>query len=406
MTKRKMRKSFGVEESGIRVRIFRKGDRYWLDVRDGDKRIRTSARTSDRSLAEKNAVALAREIATQKLIGVTPDTLTLGQLFTAYHEHKTRGLPDGQWRRAILSRTQLFLAAWGEATPVVSISQTHVDSYSAERRRRFAKCLAASGETRTLRDGALDCDFRWLSSVLNWGKKHKMASGKRLLSENPLHDTAWPREKNVRRPIASHERYEKTLVQADTIDPRGRLRAVLVLARYTGRRESAIIQLRSSDVLLSQGRLALTLAQSGMDERLADHMPHGAIRWSAESDKQGTLHVTPISAEVRAELERYIALNPRGLSDAPLFPSVETPEQALSRSVATKWLVKAEKLAELPKLTGGIFHPYRRLWATERKNLPDVDVAAAGGWKGTKAMKLSYQQTTASGVLAAVLNAG
>ncbi len=115
-----------------------------------------------------------------------------------------------------------------------------------------------------------------------------------------------------------------------------------------------------------------------MDERLADHTPHGAIRWSAESDKQGVLHITPISADVRSELERYFSLNPRGLTDLPLVPSVEHGDRAISRSLATKWLVKAEKLAELPKLTGGIYHPYRRLWATERKNLPDVDVAPAG----------------------------
>ena len=56
----------------------------------------------------------------------------------------------------------------------------------------------------------------------------------------------------------------------------------------------------------------------------------------------------------------------------------------------------------LPKIRGGIFHPYRRLWATERKHLPDVDVAAAGGWGDTRAMKLSYQQADAAGVLRAV----
>jgi hypothetical protein len=70
-----------------------------------------------------------------------------------------------------------------------------------------------------------------------------------------------------------------------------------------------------------------------------------------------------------------------------------------------KWVLKAEKLGGLPKLVGGVFHPYRRLWATERKNLPDVDVATAGGWKDTQALRLSYQHADPAGVLAAV-NAG
>ncbi len=35
---------------------------------------------------------------------------------------------------------------------------------------------------------------------------------------------------------------------------------------------------------------------------------------------------------------------------------------------------------------------YRRKWVTERKHLPDVDVAAAGGWSDTATLKLAYQQ--------------
>ena len=37
-----------------------------------------------------------------------------------------------------------------------------------------------------------------------------------------------------------------------------------------------------------------------------------------------------------------------------------------------------------------------RLWASERKHLPDVDVAAAGGWRSTAAMRVSYQQADAA----------
>ncbi len=64
--------------------------------------------------------------------------------------------------------------------------------------------------------------------------------------------------------------------------------------------------------------------------------------------------------------------------------------------LASVWLLKAEKLGGLPKLQGGCWHPYRRLWASERKHLPDVDVAAAGGWRDTRAMKVSYQQADAA----------
>jgi hypothetical protein len=67
--------------------------------------------------------------------------------------------------------------------------------------------------------------------------------------------------------------------------------------------------------------------------------------------------------------------------------------------------VKAEGLAGLPKLVGGVFHPCRRLWSTERKHRVDVDVAAAGGWKDTRALKVSYQQADAPTVFRVVENA-
>ena len=80
----------------------------------------------------------------------------------------------------------------------------------------------------------------------------------------------------------------------------------------------------------------------------------------------------------------------------------EDAEKRIRRDVAARRLLKAEKLAKLPKLTGGVFHPYRRGWATERQHLSDVAVAAAGGWSDTAALKASYQQATKSDILKAV----
>lgn len=74
----------------------------------------------------------------------------------------------------------------------------------------------------------------------------------------------------------------------------------------------------------------------------------------------------------------------------------------LRTTTAQHWLERAERLANLPKLAGGLFHPYRRLFATERKHLADVDVASAGGWKDPRLMKASYQQATPEDVLRAI----
>ena len=172
---------------------------------------------------------------------------------------------------------------------------------------------------------------------------------------------------------------------------------MLALARYTGRRESAICQLRASDILRDSGALRRALADQGMDESQADHWQHGAIRWRAAADKQGFEALAPLSERARQELDHYRLENPR-VGDAWLFPSPSDDSKPFRRDVAARWLIKAEVLAELPKLRGGVWHPYRRLWATDmrgcshRKHLPDLDVAAAGGWRDTRALKLSYQQ--------------
>ncbi|MBI3983217.1 MAG: hypothetical protein HY337_09905 [Gemmatimonadetes bacterium] len=66
--------------------------------------------------------------------------------------------------------------------------------------------------------------------------------------------------------------------------------------------------------------------------------------------------------------------------------------EPMDRHLFDKWLVAAERHAGLPKLKGGLWHPYRRKWATERKHLPLKDVAAAGGWQDVETLLECYQQ--------------
>jgi hypothetical protein len=75
-----------------------------------------------------------------------------------------------------------------------------------------------------------------------------------------------------------------------------------------------------------------------------------------------------------------------------VFPSQTDATRPISRHVFGHWLRDAEKKAKLPKLDGSLWHAYRRGWATSRKSLPLVDVAAAGGWSDTGTLVKSYQQ--------------
>lgn len=59
---------------------------------------------------------------------------------------------------------------------------------------------------------------------------------------------------------------------------------------------------------------------------------------------------------------------------------------------AATWLRSAEVRAGLKPQDGSLWHAYRRLWASSRKDLQDVDVAQAGGWASLEALKSAYQQ--------------
>jgi integrase len=150
-----------------------------------------------------------------------------------------------------------------------------------------------------------------------------------------------------------------------------------------GWRISAICALRACDVDLKATPVA----------------PHGRVFKRSETDKEGMSGWVPLSASVREGIDRIRAVNP-AVGEFPLFPApratTEIPQgeipKSWTRHHARKLLERAEGLAKLAKIDGGDFHPYRRAWASSRKHLPDVDVAAAGGWSDTRALKTSYQQ--------------
>lgn len=424
---RKKRWSKMIEESGLAVRLFERAgsSAVWYSVIENGEKIRRTLKTRDRTVAEDRAREIAKELATARLIGLRSNALMLNQLFAAYRRHRLPTLRPYRQRYAE-TYIAMFVEAWGPDLPVLDVDQTRVDTYVAKRRSLEVTPLAfeldEAGRIRRggrrptpPRDGTLDRgDFAWLSAVFNWGRRHRINS-KRLLTENPLHGLTWPRERQPRRPVARHERFVATMKHVEKVDAKGRLRCILALARYTGRRESAICNLRADDLLLSERRVLAALAEAGMDEAIAEHMPHGAIRWRSEADKMGLLFISPISKPAKEALEAYLSDNPR-VGDVSLFPAPgpirkkgkgekpaePKPKKPISRHLATKWLLRAEALAGLPKLERGTFHPYRRLWATERKSYPDVDVAYAAGWKDTRAMKVSYQRADAATVLRVV----
>jgi len=80
------------------------------------------------------------------------------------------------------------------------------------------------------------------------------------------------------------------------------------------------------------------------------------------------------------------------------------PSVPVSKDLASEWLLGAESLDQLAKLDGGVWHPYRRKWATARKHHPLKDVAAAGGWKSEETLLRCYQQPDEATMLNVVMD--
>jgi len=304
-----------VDESGISVRVYERasGSLLYREVRVGGEKDRKSLGHRDRSLAEQQARELAQRLAELRLIGHT-GSVTLGQLVRLYQQHRIPLFEPGRARRA-RDCIRHFTAHLGDRFVVTDLSQSHVDTYTAARRRGAIGNPRRAAEVRGVRDSTILNDLLWLGSLFNFACGYKVG-GRPLLLSNPMRGLALPKERNIRRPVASEERFRKTLAKADEADPTGRLACVLSLARYTGRRITAICHLQASDILLSLDAMVRALAAMGQDRALA----------------------------------------------------------------------------ELPIVEHAGFHSYRRLYAVERKHLPDVDVARSAGWRDLATMKRSYQQ--------------
>jgi len=402
MTPRKRRSwSKTVEESGVSVRVYERasGSPIYREVRDGaGRKDRKSLGHKDRALAEAQARQLARRLSELRHAGAL-GPLTLGQLATLFEQHRVPHLVADR-RRTVRSELALLLQHFGRGLAVDDLTPAHVDGYARARATGAVRSPKHRGDAPGVRAGTVANEVRLLRGLVRWGRQHRVR-GRPLLAADPLEGVAVPHETNTRRPVATEERYQALLAVADRVEPLGRFRCLLVLARTTGRRIAALCALRASDVLRTREQVERALAATGQDLRHAAHWPHGALRFRAATDKLGFESVVPVAREARDALDAYLAAHPK-VGEVPLFPARRDPAKPVHRLLAAHWLRRAEERATLPKLDRGLWHAFRRLWASERRHLPPQDVAAGGGWRSLHVMRTAYQHADAAGVFAAV----
>ena len=360
MSSKLWRRSLG--ERGLRVYLFERtpGGNLYREVYVGGERVaaKKSLRHRDRERAEADGYTLLAKLKAREE-ALQGGKLTLSALFdiyvvsAAHRAKKKRTLCEDE---AKLQRVIRFL---GSDRDVRSLVPSDIQSFQQARTRG-----QIGGRGKPVRSRTVAADLVAVVTMLNW------ACRERLLDANPLRGAKLPTEKNPRRPVETYDRYLRLMKVAEQVD--WRLPAVLTLAESTGQRIGAILRLQRKDIELNR-------------------LPHGWIRFAGEIQKTGYEHSVALQDYARVVLAEHLgklAAEP----DTWLFPAERKPSQPVCVSAASRLLSEAYEKANLKKLLGGLWHPWRRKWATERKRMPRTDVAKAGGWRDTATLERCYQQ--------------
>jgi integrase len=379
---------------GHRVRLFEKtkGGMIYREVQlPGGKKTRASLDTRDRALAERKG----REIMAGLLTGSVPSDsgpIKLSELCRRFVEECAMFLDNKPHTRAdYTGRMAILRAALGESRDVRTLTEHDVRHYEARRRTGGIR-YGADLKTGPVGQRSVQSDMKLLKQMLTWACTVPTVGGGRWLERNPLEYVRIAGERNIQRPVASLERFEATrlamqecvlrysneALSAETTWERSRaerrtrswLRAelALVLLEATGKRRGAIMGLTWADIDFAGRR----------------------ITWQAAYDKKGKSRVVPYPGALFDAIRDF--QKRLGALGGFVFPSSDDPERPAARELLSQWLVKAEEKAGLSKLSGGVTHPYRRKWRSERSHLPMKAVAVAGGWDDLATMNQCYDQ--------------
>ena len=350
-------------QRGNRIRVYEREPggtlhaAVWDPERGKYKQTSLGHRDRERALRDVGELVRLRESG-EDLSG----PLTLGTLVARFLAGSTH-TRDGSLKTAHYvkgcARFGAYMIEWfGAETPVSQLTPDRMPEYAAARRSGKVSGTPV-GQT------AVHTDLKLLKQMMTWATM-VYENGKPLLDRNPLAGYVVPKEPNPNRPVLDGETVEKLLAVADRVSP---LMPLLIkVMDWTGRRLGSVLNLRWDDFDFEKK----------------------TIRWRAEHDKKRKTWVVPMPKEVERVLLEFRAKR-RVIGSALVFPMRRDPNRPVSRHLAADWLKRAYGYAKLERPRGGLWHPFRRKFATERKFHPLRDVADGGGWKDVGTLLKCYQ---------------
>lgn len=369
--------SLGPYGAKVRVAELTPGGRLYLLWVDGSLRQRKrSLGHRDRLRGKREAMELSSRLLNFK-DSHEGGQLTVGRLIHLYLKEGLHGTSK-QYRAEVERKLQRWSAFLTPERAVETLSPADVARFIEN--RKLGELGSARTRSKPLSNTTLWHDLVALQTALNFAVLHREGD-RRVLTANPLQGVKVPKTVNPAQPVADLHFYTVLRRVSDDVAPL--LGLALDLALTTGHRINAILNLRWTDI----------------DFTSTEAAPFGTILWREEHDKIGNEHLVPMHPLAAASLRTATAR----IDSSFVFPSPSDSTRPLDRRLASRWFKRAERLANVPREQGRGWHSLRRAWASDRKHLPDVDVAAAGGWKDVSTMKGSYQHADKRGVLSAVI---
>lgn len=321
--KRKKNWSYSAGRRGVnRVRAFQRTDgRFFLEWHENGRRCTVLLQdVTDPDDAAARAEKLATSFA--ELAARRSEPITLARLIDLYIEEVTPQKGSESIRRYDRRTARIWKAFFNVQTEASrrsdrlpsTLDRTDWDRFIAARRSG-----RIPGATGPVRDRQVQYDLAFMLKVLNWatgaGEGGKPYLDRQPWSREIRKAQKWemPKEQSPQRPAMTDQMRSDLIQHA----PGWQFGLALVLCRAHGRRLNAVRQLLWSDVDLEAGM----------------------IRWRGELDKAGREQVTPLMPEAVEALRQA----PRGIGNAPVFPSKSDPAKPTSRMTFNIWMQRAKR---------------------------------------------------------------